>query len=138
MRVTDRSPIAPASTQAPVARTNPASARFSLDQAGAAGAAVSAQSAAPAVALDGLIALQAAGDSIERQKRAMRRGRNLLDTLDDLKLSLLSGRIPTASLETLAAQLKQRRELADDPRLADILAHVELRAEVELAKLAKR
>jgi hypothetical protein len=138
MRVTDRAPIAPSPGSAAASRPVSTSARFSLGGTAVTGAATSAQATAPAGALEGLIALQAAGDSLERQKRALRRGYSLLDTLDGLKLSLLSGRVPTAALQDLAAQLRQRRDLADDPRLADILAHVELRAEVELAKLAKR
>ncbi len=111
--------------------------RFSLDTSGAPRAS-SAQSAAPAGAMDALLTVQASGDSLERKKRALRRGNDLLDELDQLKVALLSGRIPPAVLLKLRHQLAERRVEVDDPRLDDILAHIELRAEVELAKLARR
>jgi hypothetical protein len=97
-----------------------------------------AQAAAPAGALDGLLALQASGDSLERRKRSVRRGRGLLDRLDEVKIGLLSGRMPLLALTQLANELKQRREATDDPALDELLAHIDLRAEVELAKLARR
>ncbi|MFM9974627.1 MAG: flagellar assembly protein FliX [Beijerinckiaceae bacterium] len=138
MRVSDRAPIAHSPGSSATQRTAGPSTRFSLGGGGATGSASSTQAAAPTGVLEGLIALQASGDALERQKRALKRGYSLLDSLDELKLALLSGRIATSSLQSLAAQLKQRRDLTDDPRLADILAHIELRAEVELAKLAKQ
>jgi Class II flagellar assembly regulator len=137
MRVTDKPPVNPVTGTTTVQRTAGTSARFSLGSTDAAGRPSSAQAAAPAGALDGMIALQAAGDSLERRKRAVKKGFGLLDSLDQLKIALLSGRVPTASLESMLVQLKQRRESADDPQLDDVLAHIELRAGVELAKLGK-
>jgi hypothetical protein len=124
------------STSAP-AKSSASSARFSLDTSGPQRAS-STQSAAPASAMDALLTVQASGDSLERKKRALRRGNSLLDELDQLKVSLLSGRIQPALLLKLRHQLAERRDHVDDPRLDDILAHIELRAEVELAKLARR
>jgi Class II flagellar assembly regulator len=136
MRVTDRSSTAPIQGSASTQRATAASSRFTLGSPDATGKTASTQSTAPAGAMEGLLALQAVGDVLERRKRAMRRGHNLLDSLDKLKLSLLSGRVSASSLEILSAQLKQKRDTVDDPQLEDILAHVELRAEVEIAKLA--
>ena len=137
MRVTDKPPVNTVTGTTTVQRTAGPSARFSLGSTDSAGRTSSAQAAAPAGALDGMIALQAAGDSLERRKRAMKKGFGLLDSLDQLKVALLSGRVPTASLESMLNQLKQRRESVDDPHLDDVLAHIELRAGVELAKLGK-
>ena len=137
MRVTDKPPINTVIGTAAAQRTAAASARFSLGTTDAAGRTSSAQAAAPAGALDGMIALQAAGDTLERRKRVIKKGFGLLDSLDQLKIALLSGRVPTASLETMLNQIKQRRESTDDPQLDDVLAHIELRAGVELAKLGK-
>jgi hypothetical protein len=67
----------------------------------------------------------------------MKRGSNLLDTLDQLKIALLSGRVSPQQLELLKGQVRQRGDAVDDPGLADILAHIELRAEVEIAKLSR-
>ncbi|WP_439496725.1 flagellar assembly protein FliX [Bosea sp. (in: a-proteobacteria)] len=87
--------------------------------------------------LDTLLAVQAEGDATERKKRQARRGHDLLDGLDRLKAALLSGRVQVAELERLKTMLSLRRETTDDPRLDDVLAHIELRAAVELAKLGR-
>jgi hypothetical protein len=50
------------------------------------------------------------------------------------KASILSGRIAGAELLRIRALLAERRQATDDPSLDDVLAHIELRAEVELAK----
>ena len=135
MRVSERFATTAASGSAGVRRAGGVS-RFTLGGEAARPAAV--QSTAPTASLMGLLAVQAAGDSMERKRRAVRRGRNILDTLDDLKLAILSGTITPGRLETLRAQLGQRADYAEDAELSDLLAHIELRAEVELAKLAQR
>jgi hypothetical protein len=45
--------------------------------------------------------------------------------------------VPTSQLTQLKIQLEQRRENTDDPRLEDLIGHIELRVAVELAKLAR-
>jgi Class II flagellar assembly regulator len=137
MRITDKSQTGPINGPAALRRPAAAGARFSLGSGESATSTSAAHAAAPAGALDGLIALQAAGDSLERRRRATRRGRGLLDGLDELKIALLSGRVSEESLANLSSQLRQRRENVDDPRLDELLAHIDLRAEVELAKLEK-
>lgn len=92
---------------------------------------------ASAGSLDSLLALQASEDESERKRRQARRGHDLLDGLDQLKASLLTGRVPAVQLERLKAMLTARRETTDDPRLDEVLAHIELRAAVELAKLRR-
>lgn len=95
----------------------------------------SAGAAAPLASLDALLAVQGEGDPAERRRRSVKRGHDLLDTLDRLKAALLSDRVATADLQRLAAQLAERRDLSGDPRLDDLVSHIELRAKVELAKL---
>ena len=87
--------------------------------------------------LDALIALQEVDDPLDRRKRAALRGKNLLDSLDQLKAAMLAGKVSTAALHRIVEQLRSRTPSAD-PHLDDILAHIELRAEVELAKLGIR
>jgi len=84
--------------------------------------------------LDALIALQEVDEPMQRRRRAAERGRTLLDALDQLKAAMLAGKVSTVQLQRIAEQLRQRAPSAD-PRLDDILAQIELRAEVELAKL---
>ncbi|MBY0612168.1 MAG: flagellar assembly protein FliX [Beijerinckiaceae bacterium] len=87
--------------------------------------------------LDALIALQEVDDAPERRRRAAQRGKNLLDSLDQLKAAMLAGKVPAQALHRIAEQLRHRAPSAD-PQLDEILAHIELRAEVELAKLGLR
>jgi hypothetical protein len=138
VRITERPGVGGVTGPGGANRPGAASSRFSLGDAAGAGRATGAQAAAPAGALDGLLAIQAAGDAVERKKRVIRRGRGLLDSLDRIKIGMLSGAVGAAELQNLRQQLAQQRETADDPGLDAVLAHVELRAEVELAKLARR
>ena len=87
--------------------------------------------------LDTLVALQANEGAQERRKRQTKRGQDLLDGLDQLKAALLSGRVSGNDLDRIRNLLSARREATDDPRLDDILAHIELRAAVEMAKLGR-
>jgi hypothetical protein len=95
--------------------------------------------ATPALAaVDALLALQEAapmGDAIAApRRRAIKRGEDMLDILDDIKLALLMGRVPQAKLTRLLGIVEGRQGFVSDPRLADILGQIELRARVELAK----
>ena len=85
--------------------------------------------------LEALMALQEVGTPLERRKRAVARGGRLLDALDDLKLGLLDGALPRQAVESLAREAREQRSLTDDPRLDAVLAEIETRAAVELAKL---
>jgi hypothetical protein len=103
---------------------------FSLGTASA-GATAAAQGAAPAQAI-GLLALQEAGPVAERDARARKQGEALLQSLSDLQLGLLEGRLDRARLEALAALVPG--EDAADPSLAAAIAAIRLRARVELAR----
>lgn len=113
-------------------------------RAGAAGFAIPAetQPQQPAAAsgirtvasLDALLALQAVEDPTERRKRAVRRGRTTLDVLDEIKVAVLGGTLDPSALGRLKAALGGLQERSGDERLDGILAQIELRAEVELAK----
>jgi hypothetical protein len=88
-------------------------------------------------AVDSLLALQEAGgleDATSSPRRAMARGEQMLDILDDIKLSLLSGQLPEKKLNRLLHAVEDQQGRVRDPELADILDHIELRARVELAK----
>jgi hypothetical protein len=111
-------------------------ARFSLG-AGAPAENARTGGVSSAMPMDALFALQANEDSTERKKRQVKRGHDLLDGLDRLKAALLGGVIPGAQLSELKRQLEQRRENTDDPRLEELLGHIELRVAVEIAKLGR-
>lgn len=93
---------------------------------------------APVVSLAALLAVQGADDAVDgrARKAGIRRGEDLLERLDEVRIGLLTGRVPRATLERLVVQLGQRRASGGDPRLAELLDEIELRAKVELAKLS--
>ena len=86
--------------------------------------------------LDALIALQAvAPESMkEKRRRAMKRGRSLLDALDGMKLALVQGTNDPSDLRRLVAGLRDRPGGTGDAGLDEVIAAIELRAEVEIAK----
>jgi hypothetical protein len=88
----------------------------------------------PVQTVNALLALQEVGDSTEGRKRARRRAEELLDKLEELRLAIALGEVPLTQLETLAHRLAQRQGATDDPKLAQIINEIEIRAAVELAK----
>lgn len=87
--------------------------------------------------VDALLSLQEVGNETDANRQGQRRGQELLDRLDELRLALLTGRLSVAVVERLANLVAARRAHVRDPRLAEILADIELRAAVELAKLGR-
>ena len=85
--------------------------------------------------IDALLALQGVEEPGERRRKAVKRGRSALDALDALKLGLLSGTLDTAALARLKTAAAGLAESTGDPGLDTVLAEIELRAEVELAKI---
>jgi hypothetical protein len=91
---------------------------------------------APVNTLDTLLALQAAeGSSEEASKRARKRASDLLDHLDKVKIGLLTGELPRGTLQQLSQTISTHRSQIMDPKLTEILDEIDLRAQVELAKL---
>jgi hypothetical protein len=111
---------------------------FSLgDLGGASDAAPMARAGgvSPLGSLDALIALQEVGGPLERRRKAVRRAGQILDVLDEIKLDLLDGGIPPATLDRLLQAVRLEKGEADEPNLRDLLNEIETRAVVELAKL---
>ena len=93
--------------------------------------------AAPKAAanIDALIALQGIEeDPVERRKRSVARGKTALDVLDDLKMGLLSGNLDTSTVMRLRDAAANLKSSSGDAGLDAVLAEIELRVEVELAK----
>lgn len=74
-------------------------------------------------------------DAAKRASRGKRRAREMLDKLDEIRLGLLSGELTADRVVELARTVQSRRVEVDDPKLAEILDEIDLRAQVELAKL---
>jgi hypothetical protein len=89
--------------------------------------------------LDSLIALQGVdNDFKERKKRAVRKGRNALDVLDQLKLGLIDGSIDQGTLARLKVASEGLNEGSGDAGLDAIMGEIDLRVAVELAKAGIR
>ena len=110
---------------------------FSAALAGETAASTKTQSTAATRAVEGLLALQEVADASGGRRRAVARGQHLLDRLDELRLAMLLGVVPRSDLIALAHLSRESVPLVDDPKLAEILAEIELRAAVELAKLGE-
>lgn len=108
-------------------------AEFRLAEAGPATRAVSSPMVSAPAGIDALLALQAVGDATEGRRRAVKRGRTLLDTLEEMRADLLSGRVDPAALDRLVGVLAEGREAAN-PQIDALLDDIELRVRVELAK----
>jgi hypothetical protein len=85
--------------------------------------------------IDVLVALQGIDDPRERRRRAVRRGRAALDALDALKLGLLEGACDAGTVGKLKAAACGLTDGSGDPILDGVLAEIELRLEVEIAKI---
>jgi hypothetical protein len=100
--------------------------------------------AAPAAALrtvggiDALLALQGQNDPGERRQRAVKRGRNALDMLDALKVDVLADTLGPATLMRLRSATADLRDPSGDAKLDAVMAEIELRLEVEIAKMTPR
>jgi len=122
-----------AATAPPVAR-RAASGSFALSEAEP----PPAQSAAVALrtlgGIDALIALQGIEAPAERRRRAVKHGRRALDALDELKLGLLAGTVEQGTLLRLKSPAADFKDGSGDEKLDSVLAEIDLRVAVELAK----
>jgi hypothetical protein len=85
--------------------------------------------------IDALMALQGQEDLPERRRRAVKHGRVALDALDELKVEVLSGTLGPSTLARLKSATAGLKDGSGDPQLDGVLAEIELRVEVEIAKL---
>jgi hypothetical protein len=85
--------------------------------------------------IDALIALQGQDEAPERRRRAVKRGRVALDALDALKVELLDGTAGPSTLARLKSATADLRETSGDDRLDGVLAEIDLRLAVEIAKM---
>jgi hypothetical protein len=88
----------------------------------------------PLAALGTVLAAQEAQDEAGGRRRALLRGHDLLDELNQIRIGLLEGGWPVASIRRLTGLLQAARSSVSDVRLNGVLDEIELRAAVELAK----
>ena len=85
--------------------------------------------------IDALIALQGQDEPAERRRRAVKRGRIALDALDELKVEVLSGTLNASTLLRLQTAGAELQAVSGDAKLDAVLAEIDLRLAVEIAKM---
>ncbi len=136
MRITTLPPLNAVQAGASATRTASGEAfRLPEDPSRAAKAQDTRASAAPmAAGLETLVALQAMEGEREKRRRSFRRGSGMLDLLDKMKLAMLSGQ-SDPSLVLNLVRMTGQIESSGDPGLDAVVAEIDLRAQVELAKI---
>jgi hypothetical protein len=128
-------PNGPAAAGAKPAARRTSSGTFVLPESGHMQQPASAAPPRSVAGIEALMALQGVEDPAERRRRAVTRGRSALDVLDELKLDLLAGRLGPQVINRLKTAAASLKEATGDPGLDGVLAEIELRVEVELAKM---
>ncbi len=136
MRIQGANAAAVTTTGPAVRRRDSTGTGFSVAEQPAAQTPQAAAALRAAVGVEALIALQGEGEPGARRRRAVSQGRAALDALDELKHALLSGTLDAATLRRLKAAALDLRESSGDPRLDEVLAQIDLRLQVEIAKLS--
>ena len=86
---------------------------------------------------DAIFAAQMVNGEEEREirKKLIKRGYTLLEKLEEIRDALLLGYMSKDKLNETARMVKEHQAESSDPKLQEIMAEIELRVEVELAKL---
>ena len=90
---------------------------------------------APITSVDALLALQEVPDATEGRSKGLMRAEEMLEMMEEIRKGILLGSIPVPNLRNLADLARNHQNKTDDPKLNELLSEIELRAEVELAKL---
>ncbi len=98
-----------------------------------------AHSAATGVisSVDVLLAAQGADDPAQRAARGRMRKRadDIIHQLDKVRLAMLTGSLSVGNLLDIADVVASHRERVTDPQLTSILDEIDLRAQIEIAKM---
>ncbi len=89
--------------------------------------------------IDALLAAQSVEDPTARaaRKRMQVRADNILTELENMRIALLTGTLTVGHVIDIADVVAAHREKIMDPRLHTILDEIDLRAQIEIAKLCK-
>jgi len=87
--------------------------------------------------MDTLLSLQEIPDNEISKRQAVQEGKGALETLEKLRLALLTGGITDNMMSKLSAVTSINKQFINDSNLDSIIHDIELRAAVELAKLER-
>ena len=77
------------------------------------------------------------GEEREKRRQMLRRGDTLLEKLEEIRDGLLLGYISKDKLIEISRYVRETKINTADEKLAELIGEIELRVEVELAKLMK-
>lgn len=86
-----------------------------------------------------LLAVQSVEDPTEKaaRQKMIRRADTILEELDKLHAALLRGQVSMEQMIRIADTVSAHREKVTDTKLSALLSEIDLRAQVELAKMRK-
>ncbi len=89
--------------------------------------------------VDALLAVQGVDDPAGRaaRRRMTARAGNLLDGLEKIRAGLLTGTLTLGHCIDIADVVASHRERVSDPAMSALLDEIDLRAQVEIAKMRK-
>ena len=104
------------------------------DQAQESAATTTTQSIAQ---VDALLAVQGTEDPTEREakQRARQRANTILDELDKIRIAMLNGTLTVGHMVDIADVVASHRENVQDSAMTAIMDEIDVRAQVELAKM---
>ncbi len=87
--------------------------------------------------IDSLLSIQSVEDPTARaaKKRVRQRGFDVLGELDKIRMAMLNGSLTIGHMIDIADVVASHREKVTDPKLTAIMDEIDLRAQVELAKM---
>ncbi len=88
------------------------------------------------VPTDALLSIQEALTLNHADQESVNNGHKILDDLEQVHKGLLLGHFSINTLSDLVDRIRINRQKAESPELENLLEQIELRAEVELAKLS--
>ena len=89
--------------------------------------------------VDAILSVQETDDPTQRRGKRLgiQYGGDLLDHLEELRRDLLLGATDIDKLGSIAQKIRSHRRQSDDVKLNEIIDEIELRVEVEIAKLTR-
>lgn len=86
---------------------------------------------------DSLLSIQNVDDPAQRaaRQRMTMRADRILDELDRIRVLILTGQVTIGDMIGIADMVARHRERVTDPQLTAILDEIDLRAQIELAKM---
>lgn len=87
--------------------------------------------------IDSLLSIQGAESPTERaaRRRMKKRGDDILDELEKIRIALLTGNLTVGHIIDIADVVASHREKVMDPEMTAILDEIDLRAQIEMAKM---